>query len=176
MTQVRRTGFAVIALIALLSVSRAQSPQTNTASGSTSDVPASAAGNLEILSDTKGVDFKPYLSKPIQQVRKNWLNLIPEEARPPQLAQGKTSIEFAVLPTGQVAGMKIVHQSGKVSLDRAAWGGIVASHSFDPLPRQFTGDFLALRMHFFYYSEKPPRNQQPVPPPANSNVEKPDSH
>jgi outer membrane biosynthesis protein TonB len=174
MTQVQRTGFAVIALIALLAVSNAQSPQTSTASAAASDIPAGAAGNLEVLSDIKGVDFKPYLSKLIQQIRKNWYNLIPEEARPPQLAQGKTNIEFAVLPTGQVAGMKIVHQSGKVSMDRAAWGGITACNPFDPLPRQFKGDFLALRLHF-YYNEKPPQNQPAAPPPADSTVERPES-
>jgi outer membrane biosynthesis protein TonB len=176
MTQSRQMGFAVIAVIVLLAVSRAQSPQTSTASAAASDVPSGAGGNLEVLSDTKGVDFNPYLSKLVQQIRKNWYNLIPEEARPPQLAVGKTSIEFAILPTGQFAGMKIVHQSGMVSMDRAAWGGITACNPFDPLPHQFKGEFLALRMHFYYNPQKLPPNEQPIPPPTKIPVEKPDAH
>ena len=39
-------------------------------------------GNLEVLSDTQGVDFGPYLSRVLDAVRRNWYNLIPEEARP----------------------------------------------------------------------------------------------
>lgn len=176
MTQVWRMGCAVIALIVLPAVGRAQSPQTSSAAATASDVPSRAGGNLEVLSDTKGVDFNPYLSKLVQQIRKNWYNLIPEEARPPQLAAGKTSIEFAILPTGQFAGMKIVHQSGMVSMDRAAWGGITACNPFDPLPHQFKGEFLALRMHFYYNPKKLPPNEQPVPRSTNIPVEKPETH
>jgi outer membrane biosynthesis protein TonB len=177
MTYVWRNGFAVLVLIGLLAVS-AQSQQTTAASGATSpEIPkARTAGNLEVLSDTKGVDFNPYLSKLLQQVRKNWYNFIPEEARPPQLAAGKTSIEFAILPSGQFAGMKIVHQSGMVSMDRAAWGGIIASNPFDPLPHQFPGEFLALRMHFFYNPKKLPPNEQPISRSTNIPVEKPEAH
>ena len=47
---------------------------------------ASAQGNLEVLSDTMGVDFGPYLSRVVQNVRQNWYNLIPEVARPPIMA------------------------------------------------------------------------------------------
>ena len=90
----------------------------------------------------------------VQAVRKNWYDLIPSVARPPQLEHGKVSIEFAILPDGKVAGMRIIGPSGDVSLDRAAWGGITASNPFDPLPAQFTGPFLALRFHFFYNPEK----------------------
>ena len=35
-----------------------------------------------ILSDTKGVDFGPYLARIIYIVRRNWLAVIPESARP----------------------------------------------------------------------------------------------
>ena len=107
-------------------------------------------GPAEVLSDTQGVDFGPYLSRVLDAVRRNWYNLIPEEARPPLLKKGKVSIEFAILPSGKVAGMKIVGPSGDVPLDRAAWGGITASVPFAPLPNEFHGPYLALRFHFFY--------------------------
>jgi len=115
---------------------------------------ARTAGNLEVLSDTQGVDFGPYLSRVLQAVRMNWYNLIPEAARPPLLERGKVSIEFAILPDGKVAGMHIVSPSGDVSLDRAAWGGITASNPFAPLPSEFHGPYLALRFHFYYNPAK----------------------
>jgi TonB family protein len=115
---------------------------------------AHQAGALEVLSDTQGVDFGPYLSRVLQAVKMNWYNLIPEAARPPLLERGKVSIEFAILPDGKVAGMRIIGPSGDVSLDRAAWGGITASNPFSPLPSEFHGPYLALRFHFFYNPAK----------------------
>jgi TonB family protein len=115
---------------------------------------ARTAGNLEVLSDTQGVDFGPYLDRVIQAVRMNWYNLIPEAARPPLLKRGKVSIEFAILPDGKVAGLTLRGPSGDVSLDRAAWGGITASNPFAPLPSAFHGPYLALRFHFYYNPQK----------------------
>jgi TonB family protein len=111
---------------------------------------ARVRGNLEVLSDTQGVDFGPYLERVLQAVRMNWYNLIPEEARPPLLKRGKVAIEFAITKDGKVAGMRIVGPSGDTPLDRAAWGGITASSPFAPLPNEFHGPYLALRFRFYY--------------------------
>lgn len=172
----QKVSLAILAVIAMLTVSSAQSPQAGASSGANSDVASGAAGNLEILSDTRGFDFKPYLSKLLGRIRTNWFNLIPQEARPPQLATGVTSIEFAIFPTGQIRGMKLVHQSGNLSLDRAAWGGITACVPLQPLPKQFKGEFLALRMHVYYNPKKLPPTEQPIPPPAQPNTETPETH
>jgi TonB family protein len=107
-------------------------------------------GPVEVLSDTQGVDFGPYLERVIQAVRMNWYAIIPEEARPPLLKKGRVGIEFAILPDGKVAGMRLASTSGDVPLDRAAWGGITASAPFAPLPSQFHGPYLALRFRFYY--------------------------
>ena len=107
-------------------------------------------GPLEVLSDTQGVDFGPYLERVIQAVRMNWYAIIPEEARPPLLKKGKVAIQFAIRPDGTVAGMQIYSPSGDTPLDRAAWGGITASAPFAPLPSQFNGPYLALRFRFYY--------------------------
>lgn len=107
-------------------------------------------GNMEVLTDTQGVDFGPYLSRVLQAVRMNWYNIIPEEARPPLLKKGKVSIEFVILPNGQVKGMNLIGPSGDTALDRAAWGGITASAPFAPLPNEFHGPYLGLRFHFYY--------------------------
>jgi hypothetical protein len=38
---------------------------------------------VDILSDTQGVDFGPYLRRILSDIKRNWEPLIPEEARPP---------------------------------------------------------------------------------------------
>jgi TonB family protein len=110
--------------------------------------------DLDVLSDTQGVDFGPYLQRVLQSVRRNWYILIPEVARAPLMKKGKVSIQFVILPDGKVAGMQTVLPSGDIALDRAAWGGITNSNPFPPLPQDFHGPYLALRFHFFYNPEK----------------------
>lgn len=116
--------------------------------------PTDVVGNMDVLSDTQGVDFGPYLARVLHDVKLNWYNLIPEVARPPIMKKGKVSIEFAITKQGQVAGMRLVGPSGDVSLDRAAWGGITGSNPFPPLPNEFNGQYLALRFHFYYNPDK----------------------
>ena len=108
-------------------------------------------GNLEVLSDTQGVDFGPYLQRILQDVRENWYHLIPESA---EMKKGKLAIEFAITKDGKVADMRLVATSGDVALDRPAWGSITASNPFPPLPRDFTGPYLALRFRFYYNPDK----------------------
>jgi len=108
-------------------------------------------GALDILSDTKGVDFGQYLKRVLGDVRENWYHLIPECA---QMRKGKLAIEFAITKDGQVADMRLVASSGYVALDRPAWGSITASNPFPPLPNEFTGSYLALRVRFYYKPDK----------------------
>jgi TonB family protein len=108
-------------------------------------------GNLEVLSDTQGVDFGPYLQRVLQEVRENWYRAIPESA---EMKKGKLQIEFAITKDGKVADMKLTLSSSDVALDRAAWAGISGSNPFPPLPREFTGPYLSLRFRFFYNPDK----------------------
>ena len=109
-----------------------------------------AVGPMDVLSDTMGVDFGPYLSRVLHDVKENWYRIIPESAQAPMRKKGKVSIEFAILKDGRVAGLSLTGSSGDVSLDRAAYGGISASNPFPPLPTEFRGQYLALRFHFYY--------------------------
>jgi len=115
-----------------------------------------AFGALDVLSDTMGVDFGPYLARVLHDVKVNWYELIPESARPPIMKKGKVAIEFAIQKDGSIAGMRLEQggSSGDNALDRAAWGGITASNPFPPLPQEFGGQYLALRFHFFYNPDK----------------------
>ncbi|MGH9670768.1 MAG: TonB family protein [Terriglobales bacterium] len=105
---------------------------------------------FDVLSDTMGVDFGPYLARVVHDVRTNWYTIIPEVARAPLMKRGRVVIQFAILKDGSVAGLKLNSTSGDVALDRAAWGGITASNPFQPLPPEFRGQYLALRFYFFY--------------------------
>jgi len=122
-----------------------------------------ALDQAEILTDTMGVDFGPYLTRIVQVVKSNWYNLLPPSVYPPIRKEGKLSIEFAILKDGNVAGMVVRTSSGDVALDRAAWASITASNPFPPLPHEFVGQCptpirddrcnLGLRFYYFYNLE-----------------------
>ncbi len=103
---------------------------------------------VDILSDTMGVDFNPYLRKIIREIYNAWLPLIPEEAKPPLNKQGETLIRFTILPDGRIGAMNIDASTQDQALDRAAWGSITSVGQFPPLPSQFHGPNLELRIHY----------------------------
>ena len=111
---------------------------------------AKALDQAEILTDTMGVDFGPYLTRIVQIVKQNWYTLMPPSVYPPILKQGKLAIEFVILKDGKVSGMAVRTPSGDVALDRAAWASITASTPFPPLPKEFPGQILGLRFYYFY--------------------------
>ena len=101
-----------------------------------------------ILSDTRGVDFGPYLARIIFIVRRNWLSVIPESARLGE--KGRVGVVFEILKDGSVPQLRLVASSGSDPLDRAAVNGIHASIPFPPLPQEFTGEHLVLQFIFLY--------------------------
>jgi len=107
-------------------------------------------GGAEILSDTMGVDFGPYLQRVVYDTKRAWYPIIPEAAQPPLLKQGHVGIRFKILPDGSVKEMILELPSGDVSLDRAAWGGITGASPYPPLPKNFKGPYLELRFIFLY--------------------------
>ncbi|MFC5861020.1 energy transducer TonB [Acidicapsa dinghuensis] len=110
-----------------------------------------ADGGVQVLSDTQGVDFNPYLQKVIRETYRTWDPLIPEEVNPPILKRGQCEIVFTILPNGRVQAhsMTLTGRSGDVALDRAAWGSIEGA-DYPPLPREFHGPYLQLRFRFQY--------------------------
>ena len=114
------------------------------------------SGAVDVLSDTMGVDFGPYIQQVIFDTKRAWYPIIPEAAQPPLLKQGRVAIRFRILPDGSVKSMILEGPSGDVSLDRAAWGGITGASPYPPLPKQFKGPYLELRF-FFLYNQQPGR-------------------
>ncbi len=101
-----------------------------------------------ILSDTRGVDFGPYLARIVYIVRRNWYSVIPESARLGE--KGRVAVVFEILKDGSVPQLRLVASSGSDPLDRAAVAGIKASIPFPPLPEEFTGNHLVLQFIFLY--------------------------
>ncbi len=103
---------------------------------------------VDVLSDTMGVNFDPYLRKILRQIYNQWLPLIPEEARPPLNKQGVTQIRFTILPDGRIGAMHLDGSTHDDALNRAAWGSITGVGTFPPLPAEFHGPNLELRIHY----------------------------
>jgi TonB family protein len=110
----------------------------------------SSSGGVQILSDTMGVDFDPYLKRIVYDTERAWWPIIPEIARPPLNKTGRVMIRFKIMKDGSVKEMTLEGPSGDVSLDRAAWGGILGASPFPLLPKEFKGPYLELRFYFLY--------------------------
>ncbi len=116
------------------------------------NVPSQHAGNkgsVDILSDTLGYNFGPYIQRVIFDTYRAWYPIMPEVSKPPISKQGKVLIRFTILKDGSIAGMHLEGPSGDVSLDRAAWGSITGG-GYPPLPKEFKGQNLELRFYFSY--------------------------
>ncbi len=103
---------------------------------------------VDVLSDTMGVNFDPYLRKILREIYNQWLPLIPEEARPPLNKQGVTQIRFTILPDGRIGAMHLEGSTHDDAFNRAAWGSITGVGTFPPLPSEFHGPNLELRIHY----------------------------
>jgi TonB family protein len=107
-----------------------------------------SASNLEMLSDPKGVDFRPYLIQVLSSVRRNWHAVMPASARLGR--RGKVVIQFAIDRSGGVPKLVIAVPSGAEPLDRAAVAAISASNPFPPLPAEYTANDVRLQLNFLY--------------------------
>ena len=70
------------------------------------------SSNLDVLSDTMGVDFGPYLQRVLRDVKSELVQPDPRVSQAPLLKRGKVSIEFAIMKNGTVQGMTFVRAVG----------------------------------------------------------------
>ena len=116
---------------------------------------STARAGYDVLSDTRGVDFAPYLQRVLYLVRTNWYAILPESVYPPLSRKGLTVVEFYIGKNGQLVGSpRISRFSGDVPMDRAAWGAITGSNPFPPLPAGFPDEYFGLRIYFYYNPDK----------------------
>ena len=110
--------------------------------------PGQGKAGVQVLSDTQGVDFSRYLQRLLSDVRRNWLPLIPEECNSPLFKQGITGVRFTIQPDGTISAMHLDYSTHDVAIDRAAWGSIRSLGQTAPLPKEFHGPNLELRIEF----------------------------
>ena len=109
---------------------------------------ANVGGGMEVLSDMQGVDFSAWLRRMHDDVLRNWEPLLPEETEAPILKQGETYLRVKINPDGSIGDMHLDGPSGDVAIDKSCWGSITSEGQFPPLPRQFHGPYLELRLHY----------------------------
>jgi hypothetical protein len=111
---------------------------------------AGVGNQAQILSDTQGVDFNSYIQRLLATLKRNWYAVMPESAYMGD--KGLVSTTFKIRPDGSVVAPDPVLErtSGKEPLDNAAMSAIHASNPFEPLPSQFHGPYLELRIWFLY--------------------------
>ena len=102
---------------------------------------------VEVLSDTQGVDFGPYLRRILGDIKRTWVPLLPIETQSPLLKQGETLIRFTILPDGRLAAPSLDGSTHDMAIDKAAWNAITGT-PFPPLPKNFHGQNLELRIEF----------------------------
>lgn len=109
---------------------------------------------VDILSDTQGVNFTPYVNRILAVLKQRWLELMPEEAKMGQ--RGATYVTLEILPDGSLSpeGVLLERGTGVDVLDKAALKAVDNSTPFEALPHEFHGPYLKLRIVFFY-NEKP---------------------
>jgi len=113
-------------------------------------------GSLELpalLSDPQGVDFRPYLTRLLATVKRNWMSVWPESAKYGR--KGRVGVQFSIAKDGTVTKVVWAFQSGADALDRAAVAAISMSNPFPPLPGEFKGDRIVLQFNFSYNMPKP---------------------
>ncbi|MGA2851410.1 MAG: energy transducer TonB [Terracidiphilus sp.] len=140
----------------------ASDPAGQTGSGTAAEKQASdkggavvGSGGVELLSDTEGVDFGPYLREWSRITQAKWEPLVPDEVKPPTSKSGTVVLRFKILPDGHLmdGGMVLDGRSGDVAMDRAAWKA-VADSKFPALPEGFHGPYMELRAKFVYGAQK----------------------
>jgi hypothetical protein len=102
----------------------------------------------DVLSDTQGVDFGPYMRQALPMIRKLWASSLPEEVAHANNSQTETLIRFTISRDGTISAMELVDSAHQIGVDRAAWGSIAGVGQLPSLPADFNGPSLILRIHF----------------------------
>lgn len=105
---------------------------------------------VTILTPTEGVDFNSYIQRMLATVKRNWYAVMPESAIMGD--KGMVFTTFQINADGSVPQPDplLERTSGKDPLDTAAMSAIRASSPFEPLPPQFHGPYIRIRLIFLY--------------------------
>lgn len=136
--------------------------------------PIDRQGPIDVLSDTKGFNMKPYLSQVIEGVRNSWYLLIGNDHHFPKKKKGRVAVEFRVEKNGHISDVKYNQTSGNDKLDRVAFSAIAGSDPLQPFPEEFPCQSVTLKFTFLYNpapGQVPSRNfKVPVLPCVTSKI------
>jgi len=110
--------------------------------------PETRVDNAEILSETHGLDLHPYLEDSVlPMIRATWYRLA---LKSKEATAGDVTLEFTILKDGSVADVKPADGAGHAALADLAMDAVGKSSPLTPLPAQFGGQALDIRMRFEY--------------------------
>jgi TonB family protein len=138
-----------------LAVTASSIPQPR--SGNSSNDKQTSGSAIELLSDTRGVDFSTYIKKMYLSTWEKW-----KELMPPSVILGETGtncVQFRVLKDGKVPRefVKLVISSGKKELDAASLQSIRKAAPFPELPPKYDPPYVEFRLTFYYNTSPPKR-------------------
>ena len=108
----------------------------------------------EIQFDTKGVEFGPWLTRFIAQLKRNWYAILPYEAM--LGTKGHVAITFNVHKTGALTDVTVVGPCPIDAFNNAAFGALMATNPTQPIPAAYPDERAFFTVTFFY-NEIPPR-------------------
>lgn len=108
-------------------------------------------GDPTISFDSKGVDFGPWLTRFVAQVKRNWL--IPYAA---MTMRGRVVLTFYVHRNGRITDLQVVRPADVNAFNAAAFQALVQSNPTFALPPEYPEDKVLFTVTFFY-NERPPR-------------------
>jgi TonB family protein len=100
---------------------------------------------VEVLTDTRGVDFGPYIKQLIQKISES---RFPIKTSMRSDEEGSTLLRFTIDSEGKVTNLYLDESSHDGALDHAAWDSIAQAKVFPPLPKSFSGPNLSLRVRY----------------------------
>jgi len=101
--------------------------------------------------DSKGVDFGPWLTRFVAQVKRNWL--IPYAA---MTMRGRVVLTFYVHRDGRITDLQVVKPSDIGAFNTAAFQALVQSNPTLRLPPEYPDDKVLFTVTFFY-NDRPGR-------------------
>ena len=121
----------------------------NDSAASAQSMTFQSSPGVMLLTPTQGVDFTAYVGGATMAIKRKWSFIIPDAAK--QGVKGKVILEFEIKQDGTILnGPDVKLSSGTSLLDEAALEAVRLSAPFAPLPNEFKGPSIRLRMIFLY--------------------------
>jgi TonB family protein len=100
---------------------------------------------VELLSDTKGVDLGPYIRAMLSDLKSHWLAAA--DGRRSVSEPQQAVISLTIAPNGQLSAMRLEQKTENTVFDKAAWSATKATH-YSALPSGLKDSPLKLRVVF----------------------------